>query len=126
MDYRRKVFSMTQVFQALAARDWRALLLYNGRLEHDRGLTTLEVRFLTLPGKIARLLEGGGVCSLASALDAHYVTAETRTIEGRTWNVLRVAFLISLETLRREQQSARSKSWSNRKPRRPVQVASRL
>jgi len=115
---------MTQVLKVLSAREWRALLLYNGKLSHDRGLTTLEVRFLTLPAKVARLIDHGGVCSLASALDAHYVTIETLQNEGRTWNVIRAALLIPFETLKREQQSSRSKSWSQRKPRRVAHVTS--
>lgn len=108
---------MLQVSKEQSCHDWRALLLYSGSLQHDRGMTTISVRFLSLPGKIKKALDCGGVCALASLLDAHYVRVETELNEGREWTRIHASLLMPLEQLRREQQRARSASWSRRPPR---------
>lgn len=115
-----------QVSKEQSCLDWRALLLYSGSLQHDRGMTTISVRFLSLPGKIKKALERDGVCALASLLDAHYVRIESILEEGREWTCINACFLAPLEQLRREQQRARSASWSRRSPRpKPPHVAQR-
>ena len=101
---------------------WRALLLYSGSLQHDRGMTTVTVQFLQLPGKIKALLEQGGICALSNALEAHYAVINSVNRDGKEWIEVCASFLIPVLELRREQRRARSKSWSNRRPPRVVEA----
>lgn len=108
---------MVPVSQELSARQWRALLLYSGSLSHDRGMTTLLVRFLVLPGKLKRVFDAEGECGLSRVLDAYHLRVVTATEGERQWIVISARFLKPLRELQREQQSARSKSWSRRPSR---------
>ncbi len=109
---------MLQASSRLSAKSWRALLLYSGALVHDRGMTSVTSRFLALPGKIKKLVEKGGVCALASALNAHHAQISAEEQGDRAWVVVRAAFIKPLDELLGEQRACRSKSWSNRPPKR--------